>query len=278
MYNPKIITKEKKKRKKPPVQTKTSHSFINGEYNGKLLSKEERDAIIYPLGKSKHKGKGLPERVDKENECKTYTFNFDVRMTHGEKENELELGFALNSSETHTIKIFDELNEENSCKAKGDFDRNLYRIISQTCFILAETCVKNQTEDVEGKRELLKEIIEHFSLQYKKLLGLGHTKIIEDSINDDGMKVEKSIFAPNVGRKEGTNKNRKLTKREIENRNARKDKIINAMQIAKNPENKSELARIIGKSTKTLRVWLKSISVKNNRDYYDLIRFAESGK
>ena len=81
-----------------------------------------------------------------------------------------------------------------------------------------------------------------------------------------------------VGRNKGTKKPRKLSEREIKNHKARKGKIIEAMQKAANSENKSELAKIIGVSTPTLRNWLKSIDIQNNRNFYDLIRFAESGK
>ncbi|MDQ3633897.1 MAG: hypothetical protein M3405_05215 [Acidobacteriota bacterium] len=270
--------KKTKERKKPPVQSKIYHSFKGGEYNGKLLTKKERDAIINPLGEFQHKGKGLPERVKKDNECEFYTFNFEIRMKHGDKEDEIELGFAEKSSDKHTIIIYDNLDGVKSCKANRDFTINLNKTIYETSFILAEACVKNQTEDFENKREFLKKITEKFSNQYKEILGLGYRKIIETSLDENGMKVEKSIFASNVGRKEGTKKSRKLSDKEIENRKARKGKIIEAIQTAKNPEIKSELARIIGISRKTLKTWLYEMGFKNNRDFYDLIRFAESGK
>ena len=53
----------KKERKKPPVQTIVHHKFVNGTYGGKLLTKEERDEILYPLGEFEFKGKGLPEKT-----------------------------------------------------------------------------------------------------------------------------------------------------------------------------------------------------------------------
>jgi len=184
----------KKERKKPPVQIKTIHTFVGNKYGDRIVTSEERNKILYPLHKFKHKGKGLPEKVRKESECQFYTFSFDIRMTHGEEDGTLELGYALKNSDTYTIKPFEGLSGKKSCNAKGDFERNLHRMIKDTCFILAEVCVKNHTEDFEKKRELLEQVIEHLSLQYKKLLGLGHHKIIEQFENDDGMKVEKSVF------------------------------------------------------------------------------------
>lgn len=117
--------KEKKERKKPLIQTTIHHSFVNGKYGDKLLTKEERDKILYPLGKFNYKGKGLPERTHKEGECHFHKFNFEIRMTHGEKDGTIELGFALNNSNTHTIMLFEELPGKKSCQAKGDFERNL---------------------------------------------------------------------------------------------------------------------------------------------------------
>ncbi len=70
-------------------------------------------------------------------------------------------------------------------------------------------------------------------------------------------------------------KPRQLSKREIENRDSRKQKILEAMRKAIDSENKTELAHIIGISRPTLNNWLKSIGVKNKEDFYYLIRFAE---
>jgi len=264
---------KKKERKKPPVQTKITHRFVGNKYGNRVLTSDERNEIIYPLGEFEFKGKGLPEEISKKLDCPLYTFNFDIRMAHSE-EGTIELGYALNNSNTHTIKPFKGLTGKKSCQAKGDFERNLHRMIKETCFILAETCAKKHTEDFKKKKEFFEQVIEHFSLEYKKLLGLGQQKIIEEFVNDDGMKVEKSIFT-DVGRRKGTNKPRKLSEKEIENRKARKLKILEAMQKATNAENKSELVHIIGVSRPTLQNWLKSIGIKNNRSFYDLIRFAE---
>lgn len=184
----------KKERKKPSVQTKTFHKFVGNKYGDKEISKEERDAIIYPLGEFEHKGKGLPEKVRKDGECQFYTLSFDIRMAHGDKEGTLELAYALKNSQKHTIMPYDGLTEENSHYAKGDFERNIHRMIKDTCFFFADACVKNQTEDFDGKREFLEKAIEHITLEYKKILGLGHYKIIEQSENEDGMRTEKSNF------------------------------------------------------------------------------------
>jgi DNA-binding NtrC family response regulator len=235
------------------------------------------DEILYPLGEFEYEGKGLPEGFKNfDDKCPHHIFSFDISMIHA-GESTLELGYALKNSKRHTIKPFEALPGKISCCMKGDFERNIHRIIYNTCFILAETCIKKHKETFEEKKVFLEQIIEHFRFEYKKLLGLGQRKIIEEFFNEDGIKVEKSVFT-DVGRRKGTNKPRKLSEKEIENQKTRKLKILEAMRAAKNSENKTELAEIIGISRPTLQTWLKSIGIQNNRSFYDLIRLAESVK
>jgi len=265
---------KKKKRKQPPVQTKTTHRFVENKYGNRLVTREEREEIIRPLGEFEYKGEGLPEGFDNiDDKCSSCIFSFTIRMIHAE-EGILKLGYALNKSQTHTIKPYNNLPGKLSCQVKGDFERNIYKMIKSISFILAEACLKKHTSSFKEKKDFLEQIIEYLTLEYKKLLGLAQQKIIEEYINEDGMKVEKSIFT-DIGRRKGTNKPRKLSEKEIENRKARKLKILSAMRKATNSENKSELAHIIGISRPTLQNWLKSVGIHSNRGFYDLIRFAE---
>ncbi len=268
---------KKKERKQPPIQTKITHKFAGNRYGDRVVTEKEMDEILYPLGEFEHKGGGLPEGFKNiDDKCPFYISSFDISMIHAD-EGILQLGYAFKNSQTHTIKPFKDLSGEMSCYVKGDFERNLDRMIENTCFILAETCVKKHKGNFKEKKEFLEQIIEHFSFEYKKLLGLGQQKIIEEFVNDDGMKVEKSVFT-DIGRRKGTNKPRKLSEREIENRKARKLRILAAIRKATNAQNKSELAQIIGVTRPTLQNWLKSIGIQSNKSFYDLIRLAESVK
>lgn len=182
----------KKERKKPPVQTITHHKFINGTYGGKLLTKEERDEILYPLGEFEVRGKGLPEEIPKEGDHPSLDLSFDIRISH-DKEGNIELSYAWKNSDKHTILPFKVSTEKESCKASGDLQKNIQRAIENTCFMLATACVENQLKSFEDKRKLHNEILESISYRYKPLLGLGHYKTIEVT-EKDGIKTEKSVF------------------------------------------------------------------------------------
>lgn len=202
----------KKERKKPHVQTKTYHEFVGNRYGNRVITQEEMDAIIYPLGEFEFKGTGLPEKLLKKGEHPLFDLSFDVRIFH-DKEGNLELSFACKNSNKHTIKPFEGLTEKQACQASGDFARNLVKMVKNTCFILADACIKNQTEDFEKKREFCKEAIEYISYQYKILLGLGHYKIIEET-EKDGIKTEKSEFIE-YGARPQTEEEKEKEKREF---------------------------------------------------------------
>lgn len=204
----------KKERKKPHVQITTYHEFVGNQYGSRIVTQEEMDEILYPLGEFEYKGRGLPEKRQIKGEHPLWDLSFDVRIFHDKKGN-LELSFACKNSNKHIIKPFEGLTEKQACKASGDFVRIFGKMMEKTFFILADACVKNQTEDFEKKREFFKEVIEYISYQYKILLGLGHYKIIETT-EEDGMKTEKLEFI-DYGARPQTEEEVKKEKREFLN-------------------------------------------------------------
>jgi len=264
------------KRKSPRIRTKTTHSIVNGMLGDKPITPEELKKIKRGgLGKDEYEGEGLPEKVLKEGEHRFFDFTFDMRFSH-DKEGTIEVSFAGKNSGKHTKKVYEGLSEKQSCNAKAIFERNIRGFISNACYALALACIEKQSEDLTKRREFVKNISVHTSKSYREILALGHEKLLE-VIQENGIKIEKLEFI-DVGRSIGTKKPRKLSEKEIENQKTRKRKILEAMREATNSENKSELAHIIGISRPTLRNWLKSVGAENNRNFYDLIRLAESGK
>ncbi len=182
----------KKERKKPREQIKTTYSLQGNKLANKVLTNKEIDEILYPLNEFEYEGKGLPEKIAKEGEHQDFNISFDVRIVH-DAEGNLELSFACKNSNKYTIKHFEGLTGKQSCSASGDFTRNIVKMFRETFFILGDACVKNQLETFEKKREFHDEIVDYISHQYKKLLGLGHHKIIDIS-EANGIKREKSVF------------------------------------------------------------------------------------
>lgn len=204
-----------------------------------------------------------------------FHIDFDVRYSHDGNGN-IELLIARKGAATHFKFPLKGLNAEQAFKTLLDFDQRNYFFIPDAIYYLAWACYRKQDENAENRNESYDKIMKNLEITFKDLLKWQRYKVIEES-EVNGIKITKS--APiQSGRNKGTKKPRKLSEKEIENQKNRKHKILEAIREATNSESKSEIANIIGISRPTLRNWLKSVGVQSNRNFYDLIRFAESGK
>ena len=227
------------------------------------------------LGFHEIEGEGLPTEKDSGSHHKEFNLNFDVRMSHDGK-GSVEFLVAKKGARTHFKFPLVNLTAIQAEHALADFEqRMIHSYIMETLYCTAWACYRKQDDSVRKRKEIFDKIIANFEKYFRNILNRRGEKVVSE-IEKDGYKI--TTYEPvESGRNKGTKKPRQLSKREIENRNNRKQKILEAIREAIDFQNKSELAHIIGVSRPTLQNWLKSIGVKNKEDFHQFIRFAERG-
>ncbi len=225
------------------------------------------------FGYHEREGEGLPTEKDSNSHHKEFNLNFDIRISHDGKGN-VEFLVARKGAGTHFKFPLKNLTAMQAESALAEFEQRMIQsYITQTLYYIAWACYRKQDNSVHNRKESYYKIIANLENHFRNILNRRGEKIV-DEIEKDGYKFT-TYEAIEGGRNKGTKKPRQLSKREIENRDSRKQKILEAMREAIDSENKSELAHIIGISRPTLNNWLKSIGVNNKEDFYHLIRFAE---
>jgi hypothetical protein len=225
------------------------------------------------LGVYESEGEGLPTVKDRNAHHKEFNFNFDVRISHHGSGN-VEFLVAEKGAGTHFKFPLKNLTEMQAENALSEFEKRASRsYITKLLYFTAWACYRKQDDNTHRRKESYDKITANLENHFRSILNRKGEKIV--NVNEkDGYKIT-TYEVIERGRNKGTKKPRQLSKREIEDRNNRKLKIIKAIQTAIDSQNKSELANIIGKSRPTLDRWLKSIGIKNKESFYRLIRFAE---
>ncbi len=260
-----------KKKRSLPIR-----SFITFTNKGNRLAQDISEyRNLNHLAEDEFEGEGLPTKTLREGEHPFFDSTFEVRASHDEK-GTFELTFAAKNRNKHTVQIFEGLTEKQVCNATREFETHLGFVLKEACISWAWACYDKQKDDRAAKKETFETIVEQITNRYKDALIWERRKVIEE-IEENGIKTKKTTPIDR-GRNKGVKKPRKLSEKEIENKKNRKRKILEAIREATNSESKSELASIIGISRPTLRNWLKSFGIQNNKSFYDLIRKAENRK
>jgi len=234
---------------------------VEGFTQGKILGSYERE------------GEGLPTEKDSSSHHKEFNLSFDVRMSHDGKGN-VEFLVAKKGAGTHFRFPLENLTAIQAEHALAEFEKRIsHSYITQMLYYIAWACYRKQDDSVHKRKESFDKITANVENHFRNILNRRSEKVV-DKIEKDGYTIT-TYEVMESGRNKGTKKPRQLSKREIENRDNRKQKIFEAIQQAIDSQNKSELAQIIGISRPTLQNWLKSIGVRNKEDFYRFIRFAQ---
>ena len=236
---------------------------------------ENHIALGTPLSSHEIEGEGLPTEKDSRAQHKEYNLNIDLRLSHDGNGN-VEFIVAKKGTGRHSkFPLIKGLNPEQAEIALVKFEQQMtFSYIPLTLYHIASACYRRQEDDAHKRKEHFDRIINNFENYFRNILNRRGEKIVNE-VEENGYKIT-TYERIEIGRNKGTIKNRKPSKREIENHNKRKPKILEAIREAINSENKSELAKIIGITRPTLQTWLKSIGIENEESFHRLIRFAKS--
>ncbi len=176
------------------------------------------------FGYHEHEGEGLATEKDSNSHHKEFNHSFDVRMSH-DGEGNVEFLVAEKGAGTHFKFPLKNLNEMQAEFALTEFEKRIiHSYITQMLYFTAWACYRKQDDSVHNRKESYSKIVANLENHFRNILNCRGEKIANVD-EKNGYKIT-TYEAIEGGRNKGTKKPRQLSKREIENRDSRKQKIL----------------------------------------------------
>lgn len=236
------------------------------------------------LGYGEHEGDGLPDwKVDRQLLIEQ-NLNFVVRVTC-DPEGTTYLEIHQEGHQSYFRFPFKGIQVRDLCPIAdletklsrdlfsiADFENRLSTfLILYGIYPLFWAFYRSKESEQDERTKAYDKITTNFENFFKGILKPKRKRTIEKREIEPGIEIT-SYSLIETGREPGTTGTRTLSAKEQERKSLRLRKIADAIRQAKNNENKTELAQLIGISQRTIRRWLQDIGINSDEGFYDLIR------
>lgn len=244
-----------------------------GEEFGIFRANETTLTFGQPFGHGESEGETLPDLDNSRTLLTSFQYSIDLRLSFDD-DGGLDLDFALKGSGRRRKYSFRGLNRDSAVRAGTDFEQLLSLFLSEySIYNLLWICnEKNNSRSNSRNRrqEVADKVLHNFRMFVSHHLTPKRTRLTH-AVAKGGISISEyeSVM---TGRTPGKKGARQLSATERQRRSERLEKIVTAIRSAHNPENKTELSRLIGVSRQTLRKWLGEIHDERGQDFYALIR------
>lgn len=289
-----------RKKPKPKLVSRTLELEAGKAGAAELAELAKADALaefgIYPmadgsgvtfgrsLGYGEHEGDGLPDWKADRQLLIEQNLNFVVRVTcDAEDTTYLEIHqeghqsyfrFPFKGIQVHDLlRIADlETRLSRDLYSVADFENGLSNfLILYGIYPLFWAFYRSKESERDERTKAYDKIKTNFENFFKVILKPKGRREIGTREIEPGIEIT-SYSRIETGREPGTTGTRTLSAKEQERKSLRLRKIADAIRQAKNNENKTELAELIGISQRTIRRWLQDIGINSEKGFYDLIR------